>query len=149
MARKFPTTYSMAPALFVVLLASLLTLAACSDPDSPTDSDLTGISGSWLWISSVGGFAPQVITPPPGTRFADFYSSHGSLSRRRNDTLVMTAQFSLANESTGMLVKYSDVQTYQGFRSDMWDAWVDVQGDTLYLSDNGCDMYRHTYIRIR
>jgi hypothetical protein len=141
--------HSIVFAFLGVFLASLLMLEACSDPDGPTDSDLTRVSGSWLWISSEGGLFPRVITPPPGTAIIDFYSSHGNFSRRKNDTLVMTAQYLLSDDSAGMLLKYTDVQTYEGFRSDLWDRWVVIQGDTLQLLDNGCDMFRHTYVRYR
>lgn len=139
---------ALTPGLIICLVPMLLELTTCSQPSGPTDLNVALVSGSWLWISSEGGLFPRVITPPPRTIFIDTYSYFGSYSRRRNDTLVLTARYSLVNENTGILLQYADIQTYAGFQAELWDEWVSIEGDTLYLMDNGCDMYRHRFLRI-
>jgi hypothetical protein len=139
--RSFVSTLSPLLGVF------LATLAACSDVGTSPDTYV--ICGAWRWIRSVGGFAPHVITPPSGTTFIDVYSPAGIYLSYRNDTLMMTGRFALTKKDQGILVSYTDVRKYAGDWSEVMERWVRVEGDTLLLSDNGMDLYRHTFVRLR
>jgi hypothetical protein len=131
------------------LLILTLVPLACSDFGDTINSDVGRLSGSWRWISSIGGLGPHVISPQPGDTVIDSYSIHGDFSREMNHALVMTAHFSLSEENSNLMVIYTNVQYHLGYQTDLLNALVHFEGDTLRLMDYAADMYRHTYVRMR
>ncbi len=136
------------PFVLVSLLFSQV-LVGCSDNGSAVDPAVSQLSGSWIWVRSEGGFFPQVLVPPAGTIVKDYYSPGGIFSRHRNDTIVVSARYSLSERSTGLLLTFTDIKSFFGYEFFAVDEWLQFEGDSLWLIDNGADLYRHTFVRAK
>jgi len=133
----------------VVCVSILLcqALMGCSDIGSPIDQTVSQLSGSWTWVRSEGGFFPQIITPPQGTIVEDIYLIDGRFYRKRNDTLIVNAHYSISKEGYGSILTYINVNTLPGYQFDQFEQSIQIKGDTLIMSDNGADLFQHTYVR--
>lgn len=134
--------------VFVTILFSQV-LVGCSDNGSVVDPAVLQLSGSWIWVRSVGGFVPRVLIPPAGTIVKDYYSPGGIFSRQRNDTIVVSARYSLSERSPGLLLTFTDISSFFGYDFFGVDEWLQFEGDTLWLTDNGMDLFRHTFVRAK
>jgi hypothetical protein len=121
----------------------------CSDNGNPIDPTISQLSGSWVWVRSVGGEALHLITPPAGTIYIDVYTLNGVYSKSRNDSLIATAGYSVSMQNSSPLLRYTDVKTYFDFHFSPFAEFVEFKGDTLLLEDYGFDLYVHTFIRMR
>lgn len=133
----------------VVTILFSQVLAGCSDVGSAVDPAVAQLSGSWIWVRSEGGFVPRVLIPPAGTVIKDYYSPGGIFSRHRNDTIVVTARYSISERGSGPLLTFTDINSFFGYDFFAVDEWLQFEGDTLWLIDNGMDLYRHTFVRAK
>ncbi len=138
----------IAPFVFVTILFSQA-LVGCSDNGSAVGPGVSQLSGSWIWVRSVGGFFPRVLIPPAGTIVRDYYSPGGIFSRHRNDTIVVSARYTISERSSGLLLHFTDINLLFGYDFFGVDEWLQFEGDTLWLIDNGADLYRHTFVRAK
>ncbi len=134
--------------VFATILFSQV-LAGCSDNGSAVDPAVSQLSGSWIWVRSEGGFFPRVLIPPAGTIVKDYYSPGGIFSRRRNDTIVVSARYAISERRSGLLLTFTDINSFFGYDFFAVDEWLQFKGDTLWLIDNGMDLYRHTFVRAK
>jgi hypothetical protein len=137
-----------------------LIVTGCSDVGTEPDVNVALISGTWRWVRSTGGIGGTTITPTPGVITKDVYAIHGTFSRFRNDTLIVSARFSFSTRDGRILMKLTDIRKYLGFPvSDpsypfgvfdwLGEEWVTFEGDTLFLADNGYDLYSHMFLRLQ
>ena len=47
------------------------------------------------------------------------------------------------------MLTYTDISTFFSHQFPVIDEWLQIEGDTLRLLDNGADLYQHTYVRAR
>lgn len=144
--------------ILVLSVMTLLGRTGCSDMGNGVHPDLFLISGSWLWVRSTGGIGGDIITPSPGEVLKDVYTLEGAFSRFRNDTLILSARFSVFDGPFGVTLKLTDFVKHPGYRdSDPtypfgWFDWLGEEiltfrGDSMLLADYGNDTYFHTFVR--
>jgi hypothetical protein len=121
----------------------------CSDNGNPIDPTMVQLSGSWVWIRSEGGLFPHTITPPAGTIYIDAYTLNGLYSKFRNDTLIVSAGFSVSMQNSLPMILFNDVKNYFGYHFADFGEFVEFKSDTLLLTDYGFDLYFHTFRRVR
>jgi hypothetical protein len=119
----------------------------CTQGTGPSNSTVSQLSGSWRWVQSVGGIFPRVVTPPSGTVVEDSFTPDGAFSRVVNDTTVVTATYFLTDENNGPFIRYTNVQTYHGYTFEGSGESIQVENDTLRLTENVTDGFQHTYVR--
>ena len=84
-------TFKIKIVFFMLLLPFVF--INCSDEGTSANSEVSQISGEWIWVRSTGGFFPRNDVPDSGFVLKDTYSLNGSFQRHRNDTLIVNANF--------------------------------------------------------
>ncbi len=63
--------------------------------------------------------------------------------------IVVSGGYSLSKRSNGLLLTFTEVNSFFGYGFFAVDEWLQFEGDTLWLIDNGMDLYRHTFVRAK
>jgi hypothetical protein len=110
----------------------------------------TGIFGSWIWRSSIGGISGhQVLTPASeGYNVTIVFGTDSTFQSFRNDTLQSTTRFSISHRKDTFTDDTMDVITYQSPRSISQAIFV-LSTDSLELRDECYDCMGHSYIRAK
>lgn len=125
-------------------VALLVLATACNYAGTEPDGDSP--SGDWRWVASSGGIAGTYI-PASSVNYTIRYRFSGNqVTVFRNDSA----------RATSLITVRSDEITYQpAIPGAVFGSGMDTQtfrvlpGDTLVLNDPCCDMYTHTFVRLR
>lgn len=136
------TTSIFLNALFVLIFAGC-------DTGSLVSPEVLQLNGSWEWVKTVGGFAPQIRTPESTGHTANVVFHY-------NGTAKFFADGGLLYESRYVVTRKrptpasDEITVIEFLDAPMpWiEQMVSFQGDTLYLTDLCLDCYQHTYVRI-
>jgi hypothetical protein len=138
----------------LILLCATVLIAACSS--SGSDDELTPVSsgagaepnvvGTWVWNSSSGGFAGRSFSPSTEQYRVEFaFDSNGRLRVFRNDSLQQETTYDI----DGTTARYGVPLNVFRFDPAIDIQSVQINADTLHLSDPCCDRYSHVLTRKR
>ena len=104
----------------------------------------SSLLGEWSWVSSCGGIAGKCYTPTPGRKARIGFTADSMYYVYRNDTFNTSSRF---HTQTYLFNKYpTNVITYD---FPPFQQTYLIRNDTLFLNDPCCDLYAHTYTRIK
>ncbi len=130
----------------MILLLLILSFTGCSE-NSPTENNFSSYQGTWLWLKTVGGFAPRVITPKEGTTLLLNFDNFNEFRIYRNDFLKVIAKYRIENSKYGDKISYANAETYNfNFSTD--PGYGTISSDTLSISDGYIDGYFSFYKKI-
>ena len=129
----------------------LLPLFACTDRGSPVAHEISEISGEWTWVKSTGGFFPRLITPDSSQVIKDVYRPNGSFYRFRNDSLIVSAHFTISESESMRLRTLIDIEASYGYNPAglTEPIQVTVRADTLIVGFSCCDTFQDWFVRTR
>ena len=116
------------------------------DISSSPNPESKEIFGTWVWVQSSGGFTGHTINPSTvgysGTvefNKNGIYKTYKDGNQKEEGKYSLIEGKSIYTTTTAHLIKYEDDITYQSINLE--------RKDTLILSDECYDCYRHVYIR--
>jgi hypothetical protein len=114
-----------------VILVSII--IGCTE--NSVESQPQGLTGSWEWVQSSGGFAGWTLSPDSvGFNLYYEFRSDSTVSQWQNDSLIFESKFSV----------YQNTLTIEG--RDIGFTWQ-ITGDSLILRDQCIDCFVHIYKR--
>lgn len=120
----------------------------CCSEMGPTGDSFTKYNGTWLWLYTVGGFAPRIYRSPNGSTIKISYDKFGKFKIYRNDSLKVIASYYIEQaEHNCDKLFYSNVVT-SNFYFDSEPDYPTIQTDTLVLWDGMIDGYFSFYKKL-
>lgn len=135
----------------VALFLILLPLSACTDRGSPVAHEISEISGEWTWVKSTGGFFLRLITPDSSQVIKDVYRPNDSFYRFRNDSLIVSAHFTISESESMRLRTLIDIETSYAYNPAGLTEPIQatIQADTLIVGFSCCDTFQDWFVRTR
>ena len=126
----------------------LLLFNTCSK-DNPAGSNSTLYSGTWLWLKTVGGIFPRVITPENGMSLKVSFDNLNNYKIYRNDSLKVSANYKIEEDEYDWdKISYSNIVTYDyNFNTDT--DFAEIHSDTLQIWDGMIDGYFSFYKKLQ
>ena len=126
----------------------LFLLNACSD-ENPIVSNSNLYNGDWLWLKSVGGLFPRVVTPKEGMTLQIKIDKQNNYRIYRNDSLKVSANYKIEEvENDWDKLSYSNIITYD-YNFNTETDFVKIISDTLKVWDGMIDGYFSFYKRLQ
>jgi hypothetical protein len=122
-----------------IIFAVLLVLAACSKDDS---IEPPGLTGTWIWHQSIGGFGGWTLTPTTEGYTQKIIMDDIYYSAYRNDSLLFTQKYATHQGSTPGLEDSTFLEVEGHF-----NVVYTIDGEKLILSEQCADCFQHTYQR--
>ena len=120
----------------------------CSD-ENPVSSNTNQYYGSWVWLKTVGGFAPRVIVPAPGTELKISFDYFNNYKLYLNDTLKVSANYKIEVVENGWdKLSYSNIVTYN-YNFSGYNEFIEKHSDTLQAWDGMIDGYFSFYKKVQ
>ncbi len=104
----------------------------------------TKLTGSWIWLSSQGGFAGHKLTPESEgvTQKLTFFGDQ-TYTRTRDGNIQKQGSYDISvieyGEKKRLAIQYDSIEFYYAVILELTD--------TLRLQENCYDCYSHIYVR--
>jgi hypothetical protein len=129
------------------ILFPLFFLTGCLN-ENPVENNFNKYNGTWLWLKTVGGFAPRIFEPEDGITIKIGYDGFNFFKVLRNDSLKVIAHYKIEEADHNLdKISYSNIRTY-GYRFDVQMEFAQIKSDTLEMWDGVIDGYFSFYKRV-
>ncbi|MEK7818205.1 MAG: hypothetical protein AAB255_00255 [Bacteroidota bacterium] len=135
-----------------IFISVVFSLTAFSCNSNPTDENISQstsstLVGQWLWRQASGGLTGKVITPSANTRIIISFLADGRYSESRNDTLLVSSNYTIQKGKTIYSTDSLDVIVFQN--TDIEKRVIfSITKDSLNVADNYYDGYGFIYTKV-
>jgi len=125
-----------------IILLLLISLAACACADKE-EIPVTGIVGTWNWISTTGGIAGVTETPESTGNEIKLEITLDSIKTYLNGTLTSEVKYSLQRKKSVLFGELREMIILE----DGYRKMIDRKENNLVLTDDCYDCFMSEYVK--